>query len=659
MAVQTAPGAAGDMRATPRLGAGSTLRIAVAGLLGFGCGISAFLQSYYDLAVWGWIGLGLLAALLVLFVGAGAPRRPAFWIAVGGLVALWAWALLSSTWGESSSQAILVANRWLVYAAFLAVASWLLRDRWAALALLGGVAAGGVAIVAHLAVELLGSGAPALFVGRRLADPIGYVNGLGTYVLVGAFWPAVAVAERARPIVLSALGAGMASLAASLLVLTQSRGVAAAAAVSIVVVLAAIPGRLPRAWLLVLVGGGLAAAAPTLLDVYSSTTALEPTRAAAQSAGEAALLVAAVVALLWGAGLSLFRALPESAARAVAGVGLGAILFLAVAGVIALVVLSGRISDDVSRQYDAFVHPGQPAAGATASASRLTSGSGNRYDYWRIAWHDFTDHPVRGVGAGNWPVSYFLERTTSEDVRQPHSVELQALSELGIVGGLALLVFVVGVYVGLLRRRWPSRGDPTTRALTVAAAGAFTGWLVHTSVDWMALMPGLTGIALAGAAVLTGDEAEGGARRRPLPWPALAVALLVIGIGASFLVRQTLADRYRIDGQAQLASSPQQALRDANRALAYDSDLLAAWYLKAAAYARLGDYASSRATLLAATRREPHAWVTWALLGDLSVRGRDFAGARAAYGRAFELNPRNTELRTLAANPRVALRQAG
>ena len=43
------------------------------------------------------------------------------------------------------------------------------------------------------------------------------------------------------------------------------------------------------------------------------------------------------------------------------------------------------------------------------------------------------DKPLTGVGAGNYDRPYFKARQTTEDVRQPHSIEFQALSELGIV----------------------------------------------------------------------------------------------------------------------------------------------------------------------------------------------------------------------------------
>jgi Flp pilus assembly protein TadD len=80
------------------------------------------------------------------------------------------------------------------------------------------------------------------------------------------------------------------------------------------------------------------------------------------------------------------------------------------------------------------------------------------------------------------------------------------------------------------------------------------------------------------------------------------------------------------------------------------------YYLKAAAYARMADYVNARRTLMEATRREPHDFVTWALLGDLAVRRGDFGQARSAYREAARLNPRHAGLKQLARSPRTALR---
>ncbi len=109
---------------------------------------------------------------------------------------------------------------------------------------------------------------------------------------------------------------------------------------------------------------------------------------------------------------------------------------------------------------------------------------------------------VLGVGAGNYPRSYYQQRATTEDIEQPHSIELQALSELGLVGALLLAGFIAGIAWGIVRMRPAAARSPLTRSLMVGAVGAFVAWLVQTSVDWMHLLPGLTAIAIAAAAVL-------------------------------------------------------------------------------------------------------------------------------------------------------------
>ena len=109
----------------------------------------------------------------------------------------------------------------------------------------------------------------------------------------------------------------------------------------------------------------------------------------------------------------------------------------------------GKVRDE----YRAFTELGAQSD----SSSRFTSGGGNRYDYWRVAVDQFADHPLRGVGAGNYDRTYFLERRTTEDIRQPHSIELQTLGELGIVGGALLAIFLVAIAVGFARRAREAR----------------------------------------------------------------------------------------------------------------------------------------------------------------------------------------------------------
>jgi hypothetical protein len=318
--------------------------------------------------------------------------------------------------------------------------------------------------------------------------------------------------------------------------------------------------------------------------------------------------------------------------------------------VVAIVAAPGAVRTARTQVHD-FIH-----LKSGAGSSRFLSGSGNRYDYWRIAWSSFTAHPVRGVGAGNYAPDYFLHRRTTEDIRQPHSLELQTLAELGIVGAIALGLFVAGVALGLARRARAGRADPVERAIAVAAGGTFVAWFAQTSVDWLHLLPGLTGIALAAAAALCAPtDAPATARamsRRAAAVAAIAAAGLV-AFGALTIARPLLAQHERTQAERLVARDPTAALRAANRSLKLDSASLPSYYVKAAAFARLGDYRDARDTLLAAARREPHAFITWTLLGDLAARRGDVVAARRAYTRASQLNPRDRELRRFATRPPV------
>jgi hypothetical protein len=322
------------------------------------------------------------------------------------------------------------------------------------------------------------------------------------------------------------------------------------------------------------------------------------------------------------------------------------------AGGVALTAINDPLGR-VRRQYDRFVNlrvdPRQD--------SRFFSGGGYRYDYWRVALDQFRDHPLEGVGAGNYDRTYFRERRTSEDIRQPHSIELQTLGELGLVGGTALAAFLVAVLAGLGRAARRARDDSLVRVIAVAGGGAFVAWLVHTSVDWLHLIPGVTGVALCAAAMLLGPSVRpvrSGLRvpRRTAATGAVAVAAVVVAVGVG---RLGAAEAIRTDGREQLASDPIKALRLANESLDLDREALPTLYLKSAAYARLGLYQRARTPLIYATGLEPHNFLPWALLGDLAVRRAEFRRARRYYRRAHSMNPRDFRLERLAADPRLAL----
>jgi tetratricopeptide (TPR) repeat protein len=132
--------------------------------------------------------------------------------------------------------------------------------------------------------------------------------------------------------------------------------------------------------------------------------------------------------------------------------------------------------------------------------------------------------------------------------------------------------------------------------------------------------------------------------------PAVAVAAM-LAVAAVSLARQGMSDYFRHQAQGALARDPATALRDIDRSLRLDGEAVDSYYIKAAALARFDRGQAARRALLAARDREPRNFLTWALLGDLSVRMGAIDDARRFYRRALRLNPREPSLRELARNP--------
>jgi O-Antigen ligase len=544
-------------------------------------------------------------------------------------------------------------NRWLLYAALLAILVVLIRNDRVARLLLGAATAGILAVALGVVAAMLVGNGPDLFLDGRLHEPLGFINGQAAVFLLG-FWPLVALAERDKRRVVAALGLGGAALLCSLLVLSQTRSVAPALALSALFLLAVVPGRVARALALVTVLGSVAVFSGPLLEVYDSAGNGDraPSESAVQAAAWAALGAAVLAGALWAlGGAALARLSRPTRARAARAVGWG------LAGVSALVLVVGAFAldpvDRIGEEWDAFT---QLESDSGDGGSRLTSGGGNRYDYWRIALDQFQDEPVTGVGAGNFETTYYVERRTDEAITQPHSLELQTLAELGLIGALTLGLFMFGALGGFGARVWAQGESRRQTGLIVAGGGMFTVWLVQTSVDWLHVIPGVTALALCGAAVLVSSWA----RERSSAQTGMRTAVVVVGVvavlaGAYTVGRTTLADRYRSDANDALASDPAEAVREADRALDLNPDSLPSLYVKSAAFARLDQYEDARATLLEATRLEPHDYVPWVLLGDLAVRRGDLDRARLDYTRAARLTPRDESLARLSRDPLAEL----
>jgi O-antigen ligase len=132
--------------------------------------------------------------------------------------------------------------------------------------------------------------------------------------------------------------------------------------------------------------------------------------------------------------------------------------------------------------YYTLVAPPEALQRVTHFAS---GGGAGRTDLWGIALRMFSDHPVNGVGAGNFQI--VEPRYAQANVNLPrvdlvidtpkvtHNTYLHVLTELGIVGFLAFAVLIVGALAAARRSIRALARVPGEFELEVLARGMLVG----------------------------------------------------------------------------------------------------------------------------------------------------------------------------------------
>ena len=121
------------------------------------------------------------------------------------------------------------------------------------------------------------------------------------------------------------------------------------------------------------------------------------------------------------------------------------------------------------------------------------------------------DHPLGGTGAGPSGSPGSRVRDDATPVAEPHSVPLQLLADLGLVGLALLGLVVVGAAVSARRaRRSRARRSTATRSSVLAVVAL--GYGLHALVDYDADFVAVTGPALLVVGALVGDRSAAPAR---------------------------------------------------------------------------------------------------------------------------------------------------
>ncbi|MBI1367650.1 MAG: hypothetical protein GC162_03250 [Planctomycetes bacterium] len=163
-----------------------------------------------------------------------------------------------------------------------------------------------------------------------------------------------------------------------------------------------------------------------------------------------------------------------------------------------------------------------------------------RYHYWQGAGRMIVDHPVRGVGPGDFQDAYVIDKNpiSPEDVTDPHNVFVAWIATLG-VGGWAwsLMLLWMLAYMGAAASKSIApepTGETAKHVLIYAAVGAgvlafgsqyAVEWMrywIDTSLLWAATMVGFIAVT---AGLSTRDCLDTPLARLGLFAGALAMAL--------------------------------------------------------------------------------------------------------------------------------------
>ena len=491
-------------------------------------------------------GLVVLFALLLLlratlaedpFAGASAPLA----VAAGALTLLAGWTLASSTWSDAPARALIEADRVLLYVLALVLFGTLAMTRRRLRVMVWGLGAGALVVCTS---SLITRTLPKVWevapnvANERLAYPITYWNALGLLAALGIVLAVHLACSEREPRAARVVGAAAMPIFAATLYLTVSRA-------SIGLCLLGIAGYLALARPRCALTGLAASLPPAVVAVVVAYGADElvtehpATARGVDQGGELALVVGLCVLAGAVARLLLLRLDARIVSRPPRRVPLRV-----AAGVAAAVVVAGSAGfvtaggpGYVGDQWETFVERPEPLDEEDVR-QRLTDPSSNgRIPQWEVAADAWSAEPLHGNGAGTYETLWYRDRPDRSTVYDAHSLYLEVLGELGLVGAILLAVALAVVLGGAaMRIRGPDR------ALFAAVFTALAVWALHAGVDWDWEMPVVTlWVFCAGGAVLAiPRRAEAGAPAEADPprtgWSPPRLARVLVGLGCLLLI---------------------------------------------------------------------------------------------------------------------------
>jgi putative inorganic carbon (hco3(-)) transporter len=279
--------------------------------------------------------------------------------------------------------------------------------------------------------------------------------------------------------------------------------------------------------------------------------------------------------------------------------------------------------------------------------------AGLRTYIWNSALTLFNEKPIAGHGLFTFGKG--LERLNSSPPLTPHShahsVPLNVMAELGILGALALVV-TVGVVLWAMRENW-QRIEGNERGVLIGGIAAVVGFGVHHLFDMPMMMPAIMLTLLLGLAVACTPV-------QPLSmayhWRRIGHGLVMAGLGVALVVSGWWSSRIYADYlntlrfaliSAEYRSGAERLQGVVDRDPAVSVYHWQQGYLYGISAFVEDSTEDARGGIVAFERyleREPQNAINWANLGALQWQVGEQESALASFQRASDLSERSWQL---------------
>jgi O-antigen ligase len=230
-------------------------------------------------------------------------------------------------------------------------------------------------------------------------------------------------------------------------------------------------------------------------------------------------------------------------------------------------------------------------------------------------------------------------------VRNAHSLWLETLGELGLIGFLLVVSpFALGLGTGVARLRRVRGPDRTTIAALAAVVAAFA---LGAAIDWIWQLPAVTALAVLSLGLLIGPATAPGepaaahrpARLRLGVRAAVALAALAVLFAEAipFLASQEVSASQRAASDGDLA----RAVERAQSAVAIQPWAATPRFQLALVREEQGRIDVARGDIAGAIERDKQDWRLQVVAARLAIKAGDIPVARRYLARARALNPRS------------------